>query len=298
MHNNRRIDAFYHYFDSPETLADEELYPNVRQSNGIKIKAFKLENSNFNLKYVNYYPAVQYHAAYRLDAVKRALQTADAEKTEALYRSLTCFEVSAHYDLGGGARENVHPLFAVLNNLVTRGRPAQASPLLEEAFAPLGNRRIDLDGDLRYDTRGLHAEDVFDALHIIDPRLNLDESNYNNKLLESDAEKTFITRIVPQPLRQLLQPQRNLYSLTKQKASHTQRIDFACEFPYPTKDEKTFGMTDAPSKSMRHSFTPAWSKNAPTNNVPMTSRRFIGIAGKCRKRNWAIRISGFSEANT
>ncbi|WP_455162004.1 hypothetical protein [Tannerella forsythia] len=240
MHNNRRIDAFYHYFDSPETLADEELYPNVRQSNGIKIKAFKLENSNFNLKYVNYYPAVQYHAAYRLDAVKRALQTADAEKTEALYRSLTCFEVSAHYDLGGGARENVHPLFAVLNNLVTRGRPTQASPLLEEAFAPLGNRRIDLDGDLRYDTRGLHAEDVFDALHIIDPRLNLDESNYNNKLLESDAEKTFITRIVPQPLRQLLQPQRNLYSLTKQKASHTQRIDFACEFPYPTKDEKDF----------------------------------------------------------
>ena len=73
MHNNRRIDAFYHYFDSPETLANEELYPNVRQSNGIKIKAFKLENSNFNLKYVNYYPAVQYHAVYWLDVVKRAL---------------------------------------------------------------------------------------------------------------------------------------------------------------------------------------------------------------------------------
>ena len=80
---------------------------------------------------------------------------------------------------------------------MTRGRPTQASPLLEETFAPLGNRRIDLDGDLRYDTRGLHAEDVFDALHIIDPRLNLDESNYNNKLLESDAEKTFIWGFFP-----------------------------------------------------------------------------------------------------
>ena len=123
---------------------------------------------------------------------------------------------------------------------ISRGRPAQASLLLEEAFAKLGNRRIDLNGDIRYDTRGLHTEDVFDALHIIDPRLNLDESNYNNKLLESDAEKTFITRIAPQPLRQLLQPQRNLYSLTKQKTYHTQRIDFACEFPYPTKDEKDF----------------------------------------------------------
>lgn len=240
MHNNRRIDAFYHYFDSPETLADEELYPNARRPNGLKIKAFKLENSNFNLKYVNYYPAVQYHAAYRLDAVKQALRTADTEKTEALYRSLACFEVSAHYDLGGCTRENVHPLFAILNNIVTRGRPTQASPFLEEAFAELGNRRVDLDGDLRYDARGLHAEDVFDALHIIDPRLNLDESNYNSKLLESDAEKTFITRMAPQPLRQLLQPQRNLYSLTKQKASHTQRVDFACEFPYPTKDAKDF----------------------------------------------------------
>lgn len=240
MHNNRRIDAFYHYFDSPETLADEELYPNARLLHGIKIKSFKLENSNLNLKYVNYYPAVQYHAAYRLDAVKRTLQTADTEKTEALYRSLARFEVSAHYDLGGCTRENVHPLFAILNNIVTRGRPAQASPFLEEAFAKLGNRPIDLDGDLRYDVRGLHAEDVFDALHIIDPRLNLDESNYNNKLLESDVEKTFITRMAPQPLRQLLQPQRNLYSLTKQKASHTQRVDFACEFPYPTKDEKDF----------------------------------------------------------
>lgn len=237
--NNRRIDAFYNYFDSPETFADEELFPNTKQEYGIKIKAFKLENSNFNLKYVNYYPAVQHNAAYRLDSVKKALKTVDSEKVEALYRSLSRFETYAYYDLGACTHEHTHPLLAILNNIVTRGMPAQASPFIEEVFASLGNGRQKNNPEIiEYDTRRLDAEDLFAALHIIDPRLKLDETNYNCKLLESEAEKTFITRMAPQPLRQLMQSQRNLYSLTRQKAYHTQRINFAFEFPYPSKDEK------------------------------------------------------------
>lgn len=126
------------------------------------------------------------------------------------------------------------PILAVLNNMVARGLPTRTSPLVEEAFAQLGNRKQDDSlGGVNYDTDNLNADDILLALHAIDSRARYDESTYSKNVLESDFEKSFILNAVPTGLQQVLQPQRSLMSITGQSVHHAQRVDFACEYPYP-----------------------------------------------------------------
>lgn len=236
-HGNHPLDTFYRCFSLPELYTDETYYPTERHPYAMTCKAFRLCADTFGLD-TSQRP-VQWHAAFRLDSVREALQQADREKAEALYRSLAHFEVSAGYDAAASAHNDLPPLYAVLANLITRGLPAQASPLIEEAFAPLGNRRRRGDTeDIVYEARDLYSSDLFEALHLIDPRLTLDESTYNCAALEYEAQREYITRVAPAPFRQLFEPQRNVYTLTGQREYCTQHVDFSLEFPYPSKDLK------------------------------------------------------------
>lgn len=146
------------------------------------------------------------------------------------------FEVSAPFDLGASIYDDIDPILAVLNNMIERGLPTRTSPFIEDAFSPLGNHKVDDGfGGLNYNMEGLEANDIMLALHAIDGRLSLDDKSYRTKVLESDFEKRFIFNSAPAYLRQILMPQRSLMSITGQKAHHSQRVDFACEFPYPSR---------------------------------------------------------------
>jgi superfamily II DNA helicase RecQ/very-short-patch-repair endonuclease len=121
---------------------------------------------------------------------------------------------------------------------VTRGLPTRTSPSIESAFYALGNKKMaDNLGALSYDINGLELNDILLSLYAIDGRLTLDDNTYCNRILESDFEKDFILRKAPADLRQVLVPQRSLMSITGQRAHHSQRVDFACEYPYPIKDK-------------------------------------------------------------
>lgn len=238
---NRRIDRFYEYFNAPETFMDES-QSEYRYSNNAKpcsynIKVFKLENNQVNLVTVDYYPDTQFYAAYQLDAVRNLLQSDDENiktKAEGLFKHLSSFEVAAPFDIGAGIYDDVDPILAVLNNIVTRGLPTRTSPLIEEAFVQLGNhKKEDALGGVYYDTVNLNADDILLALHAIDSRARYDESTYNKNVLESDFEKSFILNAAPTGLQQVLQSQRSLMSITGQSVHHAQRVDFACEYPYP-----------------------------------------------------------------
>lgn len=238
---NRRIDRFYEYFNAPETFmnetASEYRYSEDSKPCSYNIKVFKLENNQINLIAVDYYPDAQFFASYQLDAIRNLIQKSDdntKKKITALYQRLSGFEVAAPFDIGASIYDDVDPILAVLNNMVTRGLPTRTSPAIEEAFIPLGNRKLDDSlGSLYYDAKKLNLDDVMLALFAIDGRLTLDHNSYSTKVLESDFEKEFILKTAPAELRQVFIPQRSLMSITGQQAHHSQRVDFACEYPYP-----------------------------------------------------------------
>ena len=117
--------------------------------------------------------------------------------------------------------------------------PTKASPCIEDAFAVFGNKRIDDElGGINYCIDNLDTQELFLAMHLIDSRWNITPENYNVNVLDSDLEKTYITEKVPPILRQLLQPQRQLASICSKSCNSSQRVDFAFEFPYATKDYK------------------------------------------------------------
>lgn len=121
--------------------------------------------------FVDYYQPKQFHAAYQLDAVCKALKSVDKNKLDGLHKNISDFEVQTPFDIGASIYEDVHPILAVLNNIITRGLPTKASPFLESAFADLGNQLLeDRLGGIAYDINGLNGEDLFLAMHLIDPR--------------------------------------------------------------------------------------------------------------------------------
>ena len=238
---NRRIDRFYEYFNAPETFMNEKVseyrYPEGNTPCSYNIKVFKLEKNQINLIAVDYYPVTQFFASYQLDAIRNLIQSADEDtqkKMLGLYRHLSAFEVAAPFDIGASIYDDVDPILAILNNMVTRGLPTRTSPTVENAFESLGNKKLDDNlGALNYNINGLNLNDILLALYAIDGRLNLDENIYSNSILESDFEKDFILRKAPAELRQVFMPQRSLMSITGQRAHHSQRVDFSCEYPYP-----------------------------------------------------------------
>lgn len=245
---NNRIDSFWNYFNEADSVffnthskqeynAEGKLIKNYSYT--AKNRVFKVNGDECELIFVDYYQPKQFHAAYQLDAVCKALKSVDKNKLDGLYKNISDFEVQTPFDIGATIHEDVHPILAVLNNIITRGLPTKASPFLENAFADLGNQLLeDRLGGIAYDINGLNGEDLFLAMHLIDPRWKITKNNYKKDVLDSDLEIAYITEKASPILRQLLQPQRALSSIRSISTNRSQRVDFAFEFPYATGNGK------------------------------------------------------------
>lgn len=182
--------------------------------------------------------SVQFHAASILDCVDCAIRSLPDERQEqaqAMLRHLSDFEVIAAFNnIETEVHNDIHPLLAVLNNIVVRGLPTRASPFVEDCFREFGNKKVeDWLGGVAYEAVSCRSDDIFTALHALDNRLNLNQYSYNTSILGSDFEKSFILSKTPAWLRHLLLPQREIESIVgKDQGYYGQRVDFACEFPY------------------------------------------------------------------
>ena len=249
-YNNNRIDTFWGYFSEATNVFSHSHGRQKYNKRGeleqsynytAKSRIFEIDSGISRLIFVDYYLPKQFHAAYQLDAVRNALKDVDKAKVDGLYRMLSDFEIQTPFDIGASIYEDVHPLLAVLNNIIVRGLPTKGSPFIEKAFAAFGNRLIkDVLGGINFNIEGLEPSDLFMSMHIIDSRWTLNADNYNCEVLDSDLEKTFITQTSSQILRQLLLPQRSMESITTNSEHYAQRVDFAFEFPYTTKDSAGF----------------------------------------------------------
>lgn len=244
---NNRIDIFYDYFSEATKIFENVHNKQEYDSQGnlinsynytAKNRVFLVDGNSCELIFVDYYLPKQFHAAFQLDAVRKLLHNGNyADKLQGLYRNLSEFEVQTPFDIGASIYDDVNPIFAVLNNIITRGLPTKASPFIEDKFKSFGNKRIEDELDsINYYIDDIKSDDLFMAMHLVDPRWKISADSYNCKVLDSDLEKAFITRTCSPVIAQLMQPQRDLSTITNEVRHRSQRVDFAFEFPYPTKD--------------------------------------------------------------
>lgn len=193
----------------------------------------------------------QFFAGYILDEVSETLNSLDEQHNKIakeLLLSLSSFDV--HSNKPFELPETIDSKCAVLHNLIVRGLPTIAPLALQERFVDAFGYSTKPDPDspsIKYKSSNeLKADDLYKALHIIDPRFNAD--NYNGDLLESQFERDFIESRLKgsanEYLIQLLEPQRKLssiVSLPDRKFAQDQRVDFALEIPCHSDDTQNVG---------------------------------------------------------
>lgn len=168
-YGNKRVEAFFNYFDEPETIANEEVINLPKTKRSLKLLVFKLKAYKIQLIQIEYYPTVQFHAGYRLDFVSKQVQTLLSEEKQQ-YSFNTAFEVAAPFDIGASVYDDVHPVYAVLNNIITRGLPTKASPFIEQVFESFGNqKKQDNLGNIRYCNDKFHSENLISSLEYLSP---------------------------------------------------------------------------------------------------------------------------------
>lgn len=146
---NVRINSFFNYFKRPLVFeAHEQLSDKTTLGYTYNIGVVRLRpDAEQQIVKYKFYPAVQFRAAYELSAVQNI-----AEYPE----RLTYFDVYAPFDLGTSISDDPHSIFAVLNNIITRGLATYASPFVERAFCkdkyPI--TEISGNGVIKFDVTG------------------------------------------------------------------------------------------------------------------------------------------------
>ena len=133
---NRRIDAFLKYFSNDLSFfyQAEKHDKQDRSDYTYYIKAFRLDaNLIEQIRRFRYFPAAQFACGYSLDCIFDLVeQTEDCS-----FANLPYFSVYAPFDIGASISDDVHPIYAVINNIISRGLPTKASPFVEDTFASI-----------------------------------------------------------------------------------------------------------------------------------------------------------------
>ncbi len=165
---SHRLDAFYNYFNivnAPKVfsniqksenklqlLAEDAHLKDVARKYTLKLKVFKFEKDKVYYIPIEYYPAVQFHAGYYLDCLKNQGDEVSL---------LSDFEVSAPFDIGASVYEDINPILAVLNNIITRGLPTKASPFIETKFTSFGNTAQQNDfGSIVFENKNVDSNNL------------------------------------------------------------------------------------------------------------------------------------------
>ena len=244
--NNRRVDEFV------AATAPDTIYATMNKERGawqedwtismrIFLKHFnRIETvKNIRKRIEDSHKKEQFFAGYILDAVAEEYGKSDKESlSESLYHALSAFDVKSNLPLDYNT--NTDSKLAVLANIISRGLPTKAPILLENTFADIFQISSKPKEGFVLDYKSTHkisAQEIYEALHIIDPRFNVDF--YNGNMLDSSFEKSFIDSYLKgsqsEYLIQLFEPQRPLSSIVDipdRKFSKDQRVDFALEIPY------------------------------------------------------------------
>lgn len=129
-----RVNTFCRYFN----LNINSFFSDYRNTEFIRInnhtfgciaKGFKfiLEEGKPVLIPYSFYAPKQLFAAYELDELCEIREKYNFLRNDLL----NAFEVLAPFDVGASIYDDIHPVLAVLSNIISRGLPTKASPILE-----------------------------------------------------------------------------------------------------------------------------------------------------------------------
>ena len=178
--------------------------------------------------FINFKVKQQYKASYLdkavFDSFDRFNDNDEVQyKLLGLLESVSTFDTISNIDFRNS--QQIYPLLAVANNIITRGNPTISSRYISSKLAFLSD--------------GLTDQDFLDALHIVDTRP--DHHLLYDDDLESNFERAFLNGYIPDDkkyLTQFFQHQRERRTLTND-AGDGGRVDFSFEEPYFTKVTKT-----------------------------------------------------------
>ena len=316
--NNKRVDEFvvaatpdevYGMFNASRgqwknewTIAMRVFFKNFKQIERLEDIRKRIED---------FHKKEQFFAGYVLDAVTEEYKkTPLGEETEILYRSLSAFDVKSNIALGNHKEYN--SVLAVLANIISRGLPTKAPLLLENYFADFFGiaTKPEAGAALRYAaTKKLNAQQIYDALHIIDPRFDM--KYYNADMLAMAYDKAFVERYLKgtdcEYLAQLLEPQRKLSSMIQlpyEKFAKDQAVDFVFELPlqsdtkgviinyngllcqslWRNDPERATSLKPSFQQVGVTDFISEWQKNSPLSNYLSIAKKNYN---KCLTGDWA-----------
>ena len=135
---NPRLRYFHNWFN----LSRAEIFyqdikpwmgtlPNGHSYTG-EVSCFKMTQGERNsvLIPVTFFPAKQFNAAFRIDIIEEW----ERINNKCIIKDNSFFDVLAPFDIGAQIYDDVHPILAVVNNIITRGLPTKASPFIEDVF--------------------------------------------------------------------------------------------------------------------------------------------------------------------
>ena len=186
---------------------------------------------------------MQFKAGYIIDAIANIVtdykanldkhNQADQTKLDqinGLLQFASCFDVEFAYNHNPDFN-NLNPVLATLNNIITRGLPTKAPILLENLFSKIGlTKKTEDISEINFSdlNNSISYESIFELLHIIEPKLEINRENYGGNL-GSNLEWEFISN---HPfLKQILQSQRD-FSTINARLVGGRSVDFCFTSPY------------------------------------------------------------------
>ncbi len=140
---------------------------------------------------------MQYKAGYIIDTIAKVVTDFRANLDKRIPADLTklneingLLQYTSSFDVEFPYKHNpdykkLNPVLATLNNIIIRGLPTRAPLILEELFVKINLTEPNKDEfELNFPTaiNAISFENVFELLHIIEPNLEIDRTNYGGSL--------------------------------------------------------------------------------------------------------------------
>jgi ATP-dependent DNA helicase RecQ len=186
---------------------------------------------------------MQFKAGYIADSIAEVITDTKATLTKnnvaeqnkllqinGLLQHVSSFEVEFPYEHKPDYH-NLNPVLATINNIITRGLPTRLPVCIEKLFSEIGltePNKDEFEFNFPNSIKEINFETIFELLHILEPKLEINNSNYGGEL-GSNLEWKFIKN---NPfIAQILQSQRDFSTINKQLGGG-RTVDFSFTSPY------------------------------------------------------------------
>ena len=197
---------------------------------------------------------MQFKASYILDVIANKILTfehskedkfdVDILKMRGLLKQLSAFNVEGECFTNQFEYKNLNPILSTVSNIITRGLPTKAPINIEQELATvigITQRNSSKESEINFIESNyiIERETIFELLHIVYPKLNIERDNYIGNLANGGEWKFINETLHKTPfIKQILQSQRPFKTINP-ILTGGKTVDFSYEIPYLHKSNVT-----------------------------------------------------------